>query len=351
MLDYAYEEKPESALEPVPIPLPAIKPMETDDVYGIFTAEPLEQGYGATLGNPLRRVLLSSLTGTAVTWVRIEGVQHEYSTLPHVTEDMVDLLLNIKGIHLRSMSDRPGKLRLEVEGEGRVCAGDIMTSSEFEIMNPELHIATLDGKGARLAIEMNVEQGKGYLPATQVSGLPLGVLPVDAIFTPVKKVNYTVERTRVGQRTDFERLVVEVWTNGAITPTEAIRRAAQELVEHFFRFSNLSDSPTEDGEKPSWVLAIPASQYNLPVESLSLSPRTLNCLKRASIHKVGEILEKSRTELLHIRNFGERSLEELKDKLAEKGIQHPDLHRQAAAEQVDEPEGDSPATEEVEGQE
>lgn len=351
MLDYAYEEKPESALEPVAIPLPAIKPVETDDVHGTFTAEPLEQGYGATLGNPLRRVLLSSLTGTAVTWVRIEGVQHEYSTLPHVAEDMVDLLLNIKGIHLRSMSDRPGKLRLEVEGEGRVCAGDIMTSSEFEIVNPELHIATLDGKGARLAIEMNVEQGKGYLPATQVSGLPIGVLPVDAIFTPVKKVNYTVERTRVGQRTDFERLVVEVWTNGAITPTEAIRRAAQELVEHFFRFSNLSVSPTEDGEKPSWVLAIPASQYNLPVESLGLSPRTLNCLKRASIHKVGEILEKSRTELLHIRNFGERSLEELKDKLAEKGIQHPDLHQQAAAEQVDEPEGDSLATEAVEGQE
>ena len=315
----------------VPIPTTSIKPVDVDDVHGSFVIEPLERGYGTTLGSPLRRVLLSSVTGTAVTWVRIDGIQHEYSAVPHVKEDVVDILLNIKTIHLRSLTDRPGKLRLEVQGEGQVCAGDIITSSDFEIVNPELHIATLDSPEARLVIEMNVEQGRGYAPASQVSGLPIGVLPVDAIFTPVRKVNYTVERTRVGQRTDFERLMLDVWTNGAVTPVEAIHQAAQEMVEHFFRIANVSESPAEDGGRPAWAMAIPASQFNLPVESLGLSARTLNCLKRGSIHKVGEVLEKSGPELLRIRNFGERSLDELMQKLEEAGIHHPQLHEDASA--------------------
>ena len=334
VLDFEYQEMRDAAPEEFVVPTTTIRPLESDDVHGTFVVEPLERGYGTTLGNPMRRMLLSSIRGTAITWVKIEGVEHEYSTISHVKEDVMDIVMNIKGVHLRSMSNRPGKLRLEVKGEGQVCAGDIMTSPDFEIVNPELHLATLDSPEARLVMEMNVERGKGYIPAGQGNGLSIGVLPVDAIFTPVRKVNYWVERTRVGQRTDFERLVLELWTNGAITPAEAVRQAAQELVEHFFRFSTVSESADQDGEKPSWALDIPAAQYNMPVERLNLSGRTLNCLKRASLHKVGEVLEQSRAELLRIRNFGEKSLEELDEKLAEQGIQHPELGASEAAETV-----------------
>jgi DNA-directed RNA polymerase subunit alpha len=302
-----------------------VRIIEADATHGQFAVEPLPRGYGMTLGNPLRRVLLSSIKGIAVNWVRLEGVEHEYSTIPGVKEDVVDILLNIKAINLRSLSNRPGKLRLEVEGPGEVCAGDVMTSADFEIVNPEQHIATLDGNTSRLVIEMNVEQGVGYDPASNANGLPIGVLPVDAIYTPVRKVNYNVERTRVGQYTNFERLVVEIWTNGAVTPVEAMKQAGKELVEHFFRFANVSDSDAQDGDRPAWAAAIPAAQYNMPVESLNLTARTLNCLKRASIHKVGEILERSRSELLRIRNFGEKSLEELDERLAEIGIRHPEF--------------------------
>ena len=325
MLEISREESRDSALEPVAVPPVVVKVMESTDSYGVFVAEPLERGYAMTLGNPLRRVLLGSIEGTAITWVRIEGVQHEYSTIPHVKEDVVDILLNLKAVHLRALSDRPGKLRLEVYGEGRVSAGDITSSSDFEVVNPELHIATLDSPEGRLIVEMNVERGKGYVPVSLVTGLPIGVLPIDTIFSPVQKVNYSVERTRVGQRTDFERLVLEVWTNGAISPVDAVRQASKELIEHFFQFSGVSESSSSDGGKPSWLLAIPASQYNIPIESLGLSVRTLNCLKRASIHRVGEVLERSKEELLGIRNFGTRSLEELDQKLFDLGIQHPQL--------------------------
>jgi DNA-directed RNA polymerase subunit alpha len=208
-----------------------------------------------------------------------------------------------------------------VVGEGRVCAGDISTSSDFEIVNPELHLATLDSDSARLSIEFNVEQGVGYQPATQIDGPatpPVGVLPVDAIFSPVRKVNYSVERTRVGQITDYERLVLEVWTDGTIKPVEAVREAADSLVSHFFLFTNL-DRATEAGvERPSMIVS--PEIYQTPIERLELSPRTLNCLKRGHITKVGEILELSDDELLKIRNFGEKSLVELREKLAERGI-------------------------------
>ncbi|MBM3940276.1 MAG: DNA-directed RNA polymerase subunit alpha [SAR202 cluster bacterium] len=325
MLEFGYEENRDASQDSAPVPTPTVKTIEAGDTYGVFVVEPLPRGYGHTLGSPMRRVLLSAIPGTAVSWVRVEGVQHEYSTVPHVKEDVVDILLNVKAIYLRSLTNRPGKLRLEAQGPGEVTAGDIMASSDFEIVNPELHIATLDSDKAKLMMEMNVEQGKGYRPAAHHTGLPIGVLPVDAVFTPVRKVNYTVERTRVGQHTDFERLLLEVWTNGAISPAEAVRTAAKELVEHFFRFSNLSEDASAEGDRPSWASAIPASQYNMPVESLGLSVRTLNCLKRASIHKVGEVLERSRPELLRIRNFGEKSLDELNEKLQAAGIKHPDL--------------------------
>ncbi|MEX2599132.1 MAG: DNA-directed RNA polymerase subunit alpha [Dehalococcoidia bacterium] len=325
MLDFGYDEPRDPTLDPAPVPAASVRLVESGDTHGVFSVEPLRRGYGMTLGNPIRRVLLSSITGSAINWVRIEGIEHEYSTIPYVKEDVVDILLNVKAINLRALSQRPGKLRLEVQGPGEVRAGDIMASSDFEIVNPELHIATLDGPEGRLVMEMNVEQSVGYQPASGTSGLPIGVMPVDAIFTPVRKVNYTVERMRVGQQTDFERLILEVWTNGAITPAEAVRQGSKELVEHFFKFSTLSETEASDSDRPSWAAAIPASEYNRPVESLNLTARTLNCLKRASIHKVGEILEKSRADLLRIRNFGEKSLDELDEKLSEIGIRHPEF--------------------------
>ena len=322
MLEFGIEEARDPALEPAPVPAASVRVLEANDTYGVFSVEPLRRGLGMTLGNPLRRVLLSSIEGIAVNWVRIEGIEHEYSTLPNVKEDVVYILLNIKSINLRPLSARPGKLRLEVEGPGEICAGDIMASSDFEIVNPEQHIATLDGSSSRLTVEMNVEEGVSYEPGTGAAGLPIGVLPVDAIYTPVRKVNYTVERMRVGQHTDYERLLVEVWTNGAITPTDAIRAAAKELFDYFFKINNFSEKEFDQDSKVPWI---PAQQYNMPVESLNLTARTLNCLKRASIHKVGEILEKSQGELLRIRNFGDKSLKELDERLSEIGIHHPDF--------------------------
>jgi len=212
-------------LATVEAPRPEIKAEELADGYGKFSVGPLERGYGMTLGNSLRRVLLSSIPGTAVTWVKIEGVTHEYASVPHIKEDVTGLLLNFKAIRLRSLAERPGKLRLEVSGEGVVTAGDIMTSADFEIANPELHIATLDSPEAQLSVEFNVEQGKGYVPAGGAAGLPIGVLPTDAIFTPVRRVDFTVERTRVGQVTNYERLVLEIQTDEAISPAEALSQA------------------------------------------------------------------------------------------------------------------------------
>ena len=241
---------------------------------------------------------------------------HEYTTIPHVKEEVSEFLLNVKGIRLRSEVERPGKLRLEVAGQGEVCAGDIMASADFEVVNPELHLATLDSNEARLSIEFNVERGTGYEVAAEGNGLPIGVLPVDAIYTPIRKVNYAVERMRVGQRTDFERLVLEIWTDGSIAPIEALREAANILVGQFFLFARQKPA-VEDGEGPSADLNLSPEQYNTSVERLELSSRTLNCLKRAGIDKVGEILSMKKAELLQIKNFGEKSLVELYGKLRE----------------------------------
>jgi DNA-directed RNA polymerase subunit alpha len=300
---------------------PEIRVIESDDTYGKVAIEPLQRGYGITIGNPLRRILLSAIKGSAITWVKIDSVVHEYTSIPGVKEEVMDLLLNIKRIRIHSQSERTGKMRLEVSGEGRVCAGDISTSADFEIVNPELHLATLDSDDASLSIEFNVEHGIGYEPAVQSegnTGLPVGVLPVDAIFNPVRKVNYSIERTRVGQVTDYERLVLEIWTDGTIPPLEAVREAADTLVNHFFLFSNLNRTTEPGLERPS--LSVSPEVYQTPIERLDLSPRTLNCLKRAHITKVGEVLEMSDDDLLKIRNFGDKSLEELRQKLAERGI-------------------------------
>ena len=309
---------PEAGAE---MPKPEIRVLESEDTYGKVAVEPLSRGFGLTIGNPLRRILLSSTNGSAITWVKIDDVVHEYAAVPGVKEEVMELLLNIKRIRIRSQSDRVGKMRLDVTGEGRVCAGDISTSSDFEIVNPELHIATLDSNDARLSIEFNVEQGVGYQVAAQNDGMsnpPVGVLPVDAVFSPVRKVNYNVERTRVGSVTDYERLVMEVWTDGTIRAVEAIQQAAENLVDHFFLFSKVNNVDEEGTERAPVVVS--PETYQTPIEKLELSPRTLNCLKRSHVSKVGEVLEMSDDELLKIRNFGEKSLVELKEKLVEHGV-------------------------------
>jgi DNA-directed RNA polymerase subunit alpha len=296
---------------------------EVSGNYGRFVVEPLDRGFAATLGNALRRVLLSSLPGAAITSLQIEDVQHEYSTIPDVREDVTELLLNFKTIRLRAHSTRPGTLRLEVQGPGQVTAGDIQPSADFDIVNPEIYLAALDSAKGRLSIEFNVEVGKGFVPATPVEGTPIGTLPIDAIFTPIRKVNFTVQKTRVGQVTDFERLVLEVTTDGSTPPVDAVREAAQILVDSFNQFSSLG-LETIDGAELSGIAAlIPSEHYNLTVERLDLSARTLNCLKRSRINKVGELLEMTRDELLKIKNFGEKSLGELYDRLRENGITLP----------------------------
>ena len=329
MLDTSYVVTtgvPEGSAEPQK---PEIRLIEVEGNYGKLSVEPLQRGYGITIGNPLRRILISSIPGSAITWVKIDNVVHEYTAITGVKEEVMDLLLNIKRIRIHSPAQRTGKMRLEVTGEGTVCAGDISTSADFEIVNPELHLATLDDPNVTLSIEFNVDQGIGYQPAVQnegVTGLPVGVLPVDAIFNPVRKVDYTIERTRVGQVTDFERLVLEVWTDGTISPLDAVQHAAEALVNHFFIFKNFSVE-SNDASPPPKVDMSPEI-FQMPLEKLQLSPRTANCLKRAHINRVGEVVGMSDEDLLKIRNFGERSLQELKEKLAELNI--PALAAQAA---------------------
>ena len=300
---------------PEPIPDPTISVEETDEKYGRFIAGPLRKGYGTTLGNPLRRALYNSLPGAAVTWIKLEGALHEYGTIPNVKEEVLEILLNIKDIRIRSTTETPGKIRLDVAGIGKVCAGDIMATSDYEIVNPELHIATMDADEAKLAIELNVESGIGYQQASNASGLPIGVLPVDAVFTPIRKVNYKIDNVRVGQYTDFEQLTFEIWTDGTVTPLDALQKAGNILVGHFFLFSNAEQaSQSGEGETPV-ALQISPEHYSIVIERLELSSRTLNCLKRASIDTIGQVLENKPQDLLKIRNFGQKSLNELFDQM------------------------------------
>ncbi len=299
--------------------VPQVEIVESDDNYVRITAEPLEQGFGTTMGNALRRVLLSSLPGAAVTSVRIDGVQHEFSTIPHMKEDTIEFLLNVRELRLRALSDRPGTLLLEVSGrEGGITAADIQAPPDYEILNPELHLATLDSMEGELRVEFTVEQGHGYVPAGESDGLPIGVIPVDAVFTPVRKVNYKVERTRVGQISTYDRLVLEVWTDGTIAGVEAISQSADILLEQLSLFSQLGKPAppvVERGLGAGTVLT--PDRYNTAIEDLSLSVRAYNCLKRSGLMTVGQVLEKSEDELLALRNFGRKSYEELKTRLRE----------------------------------
>ena len=310
------EDSPVAPEKPI---TPGINIIEVTETYGKFHIEPLERGYGATLGNPMRRTLLSSISGAAVTWVKVEEVLHEYSVIPNVKEDVMEILYNIGQVRIRSVTGRPGKMRLEVAGEGMVSAGDIATSSDFEIVNPEQHLATIDSPDGSLAVELNVEPGKGYQPASSGDSMPRGVLPLDAIFNPVRKVNYTVEKTRVGQVTDYERLILEVWTNATITPAEALKKASEVLVDHFFMFNSLDKSGAISPEDLRRTRTVPVEVYQTPLEKLEISPRTLNSLKNHGLQRVGQILEMTDDELKEIRNFGVKSLGELKERLKDIG--------------------------------
>jgi DNA-directed RNA polymerase subunit alpha len=300
--------------------VPKIECVETRDNYGRFVAEPLEVGFGITLGNALRRVLLGHLPGAAVTRVKIEGIQHEFSSIPHVKEDAIEFLLNVKAIRLKSLSSRPGKMILDVEGEGQICAADIRPSSDFEIANPELYLATVDSPEGRLYVEFDVELGKGYTEAESGDSLPVGMIPLDAIFTPTRKVNFSIEPVHIGQETNRERLCLEVWTDGTISPGDAMSRSAEILIESLEAFVNYSRVSPVEAEKDLAALAITEEQYNIPVEQLTLSVRTMNCLRRGNINTVGEIISRGEKGLMALRNFGLKSKQEIEERLNELGL-------------------------------
>ena len=302
-----------------------IKEISADGKYGCFVVEPLERGYGITLGNSLRRILSSSLPGSAISSVKIDGVLHEFSTLPQVKEDVIEIILNLKGLAINntSQSTEPKVIYIEKSGEGAVTGADIKCSPEIEILNPELHIATLNGgANSNLSIEMTVSTGRGYegVDKLKKTDLPIGVIPVDANYTPVERVNFTVEDTRVGQQTDYDKLTLEVWTNGTLKPDEAVSLAAKVLSEHLNLFIDLSENARtteimitkEDDSKEKTL--------EMTIEELDLSVRSFNCLKRAGINTVEDLTNKTEEEMMKVRNLGRKSLEEVFQKLNELGF-------------------------------
>ena len=294
--------------------------LSSDLRYGKFVCEPLERGYGITLGNSLRRVLLSSLEGAAVTAVKIDGVLHEFSTIPGVREDVTDIILNLKELCLKAYSNGPHTLRIEFEGGGEVTADDIDTSPEVDILNTELHLATVE-EGHSLRMEMTVEQGRGYVPAdkNKKQDHVIGVIPVDSIFSPVLKVKYQVEDTRVGNVTDYDKLTMEIWTDGSLRPDEALGKAAEILQDSLDIFRVSCEAPMPSGTHGSG-LATPEDPLNMNIEELDLSVRSFNCLKRAGINTVSDLVQKTEDEMMKVRNLGRKSLEEVKKKLEEIGV-------------------------------
>lgn len=307
----------------IEIEKPRIECQESpDDIsYGKFVVEPLERGYGTTLGNSLRRVLLSSLPGTAPTSIRIAGVQHEFSTIPGVKEDVTEIVLNVKGIIARLHCDGPKTVYIEAAGECEVTAGDIKADGEVEILNPELHIASLGPDGA-LSMEITLAHGRGYVPADKNKSARqvIGTIPVDSIYAPVLKVNYAVENTRVGNQTDFDKLTIEVWTDKTISARDALSLGAKILCDHFTLFTDLSDTignsctvVEKEPERPDTVM-------KMTIEELDLSVRSFNCLKRANINTVEDLTNKTEEEMIKVRNLGRKSLEEVEHKLAMMGL-------------------------------
>lgn len=307
----------------IEIEKPKIEIVELDEknMYGKFVVEPLERGFGTTLGNSLRRILLSSLPGAAITSVHIDGVLHEFSTIPGVVEDVTDIILNLKSLSMKMYTDEQKTVSIYAKGPMEVKAGDIIADSEIEIVNPDLHIATLNEEG-ELNMVMTLEKGRGYVTAerNKKDNHPIGLIPTDSIFTPIRKVNFEVQNTRVGQITDYDKLTIEVWTNGSIRPDDAVSLSAKILSEHLKLFINLTDSVSEvdimvekEEDKKEKIL-------EMTIEELDLSVRSYNCLKRASINTVEELVQRSESELMKVRNLGRRSLEEVQQKLEALGL-------------------------------
>jgi len=294
---------------------------KNDNTYGKFVIEPLERGYGITLGNSLRRVLLSSLPGAAVTSVKIENVLHEFSTIPGVLEDTTEIILNLKKLSMKIHSEEPQTLIIAATEPGVVKAGDIQAPADVEILNPDLHIATLEEDG-RLYIEMTAVNGRGYVPAdrNKEPGQPIGVIPIDSLFSPIRRVNYKVEDTRVGQHTDYDKLSFEVWTDGSILPDEAISLGAKVLSKHLSLFINLTEEVAEVEILDEKEEDDKAKVLEMTVEELDLSVRSYNCLKRAGINTVEELIQRTEEDMMKVRNLGKKSLEEVRRKLAELGL-------------------------------
>ncbi len=298
-----------------------IERARTDDpFYGRFVVEPLERGFGHTLGNALRRVLLRSLPGAAVTNIQIEGVQHEFSTIPGVKEDVTEIILNMKELTVRSFSDQPKVVEINVTGPKDVTGADIRVDSDVEVVNPKLHIATL-GKDASLRMWLTIGRGSGYVPADKNKQNPasIGVIAIDSIYTPMRKVNYMVENTRVGQITDYDKLILDIWTNGSLSPEEAVGMAAKILTQQLNIFSRLTEQPSalvaDDADS-----ALSGKSMEMTIEELDLSVRAFNCLKRANINTVGELVQKDQDDMMKVRNLGKKSLEEVEQKLAVLGL-------------------------------
>ena len=307
----------------VEIERPRIECVESpgDESYGRYVVEPLERGYGTTLGNSLRRILLSSLPGTAVTTVKIAGIQHEFSTIPGIKEDVTEIILNVKSIVARLHGENAETVFIEASGEGVITAGDIKSTANVEILNPELPIATLSGDAA-LNMELTIDHGRGYVSAerNKLQQPVIGVIPIDSIYTPVNKVNYTVENTRVGNVTDYDKLTIEVWTNKTITARDAVSLGAKILCDHFTLFTDLS----ENIETVSTVVEKPEAQRDkvleMTIEELDFSVRSFNCLKRANINTVEDLISKTEEEMIKVRNLGRKSLEEVNHKLSMMGL-------------------------------
>jgi DNA-directed RNA polymerase subunit alpha len=292
-----------------------IEVRERRDNYAKFVIEPLERGFGITLGNALRRVLLSSIPGAAVTYMKIDGVLHEFSTIPGMAEDTIALMLNLKGLPVKLNSDEPKVLTLSVSGARDVTAADIVPDADVEILDPSYRLATLSSRDAKLTMEIGVEKGRGYVMADRQRNVEhmIGLIPLDSIFSPIRKVNFTVDDTRVGQSVDYDRLTIELETNGSITPDDALSTAAsimQEELDLFVSFTNRAEPLPET----------PPNEWDIPVETLNLSVRSFNCLKRAGISKVSELLDLTEDEIMKMRNFGKKSLDEIKQVLAERGL-------------------------------
>ena len=318
-----------------------IECVESAENFGRFNAEPLEKGFGITLGNSLRRILLGYLPGAAVTRVKVDGVHHEFGVLPYAKEDVLEFLLNVNALRIKPLSGRSGKLTLEAQGEGRVCAADIKPSADFEIVNPELCLATLSASEASLSVEFDVELGVGYRLADSSDNMPVGTIPVDAIFTPIRKINFTVEPTHIGQETSQERLCLEVWTDGTISPVDAVSQGAGILIGQLTPFVDYAEISQMKAEERLIRLSIPDEKYNMPVEQLDLSVRTMNCLRRSSIGTVGELIAKGTKELLKLRNFGQKSYLEIEEKLNTMGLSltpqtEPEEDEEGAAQEEEE---------------